>query len=248
MFNQLITFLLLITFSFNSLAGTIGNAKDISEIMIKYDYLLSSHPNAHEKDFQKTTLENFKKDLQAAVSTTDKNELEKSFQEVVKNIPSKEKRDAYLKVLRNSSQSQVAAMLANPDILKSSLRGESANFFLGSDAPLGLNIAVTLVAGLILYAIISAVVFSIKYETFNSYQVRTGECTYSSLEYNASSSTISDMKEDARRDCKNGAKNPSTCEPNGWDYSESTEYSQSYPHETYTECYISYEYKAKKKL
>ena len=243
MLKHFISYFLLMVFAVNSFAAPIGNAKDISGIMMKYDYLLSSHPQAHEKSFKDSSLVKFKKELEAAVLENSKEENELEFREILQNIPTQEDRDAYLKVLKNSSKTQIVAMLADPKLLEASIRGESANFFV-KGKPL-INTAIILVAALLIYAIVMNVIENGKWQRFqSSSSVRAGTCETTWVPDHELDAII----EDARSKCETQANHPETCKSNGFNYFSDTQYSDNYPYNSTTNCKIYAEYKALVKL
>ncbi len=223
-----ITNLLLFIFCFNSFALPLKKASDVSEVMQKYDYMLTAHPEAHDKSFRAKTMEDFKEELMSSVSKANDAELQIAFDSILNEIPSQEKRETYLKVLKNSSKEEVASYLTDPKLLEDALRGESANFFITGD--LVLDIALILIGALILYAIIEAIVFAIKYKKYESTYSFSwgGACTISNMEYNYSYYEIEAIKDNAYNKCRNEAEHPSTCSWAGWSWSEDSTYDEYY--------------------
>jgi hypothetical protein len=206
MIKQVTSFLVLLTFSFTTMAAPLAHSKSVSSVLTKYDYLLTSHPQAHEADFQAKSMQKFKAELQSVVESSSRAELESSFDEILNEIPTQEKREVYLKVLKNSSKEELVEFLANPMLLADSLRGQSANFFVEGEPVL--NAVIFLFAGLIIAAIISAVVDNAKYERFESYEMERGCTALYDHEEVA-------MKENAMNKCLSQAKYPETCRSTG---------------------------------
>ncbi len=245
MFKLILNSIFLFVFSFQTIAAPLNEAKSIKDVMVKYDYLLSAHPDAHKKEFRDKMIKKFQEDLKVSVNNTSKEELKKSFDQLLNEIPSKEKRETYLKVLKNSSKKEIVSYLTDPTLLQDSLKGESANFFITNSV--ALDIIIIVFGGLILYAIIEAIVVAIKYETFKSYSLSFGgACTTSNLEWNYSYAQIEAAKDNAYSKCRNGAKHPSTCKWAGWDWNE-TSYYDEWDDSTYYDCSVKATYRADRK-
>ncbi len=238
MFNKITSLFLLVAFSFNTIAKPIENASKIDKIMKKYDYLLTSHADSHKADFRKSTLENYKSDIQTALSNASKEELDASFQELVKQIPTQEKREAYLKVLNNSNQDQLATYLTDPTLLADALRGESANFFTNLS---GTDVLLIILGAVIVTVLIIAIAKGIKYQYFySSFFLRAPNCTYDSLvRYNYPSDIDASINSAANR-CESRANNPGSCQFDGWDYQEVQTF------DGYIDCDIRARYKAER--
>ena len=218
MIKKFTTYVLLLAFSWNTMGAPIEKAHNLNKIMTKYDYLLSSHPQAHEKNFRASTIEKFQAELGNAVSTASKAELNDSFNTILEQIPTQDKREAYLKVLQNSSKSDISRFLTDPTLLADSLRGESANFFTGST---GLDILIIAIAALLVYALIAAIVNVVKYQTFYaSFYLTAPSCTSYSVENYNSPSDVDENIETARARCESRANNPNTCQYSGWSFTE----------------------------
>ncbi len=218
MYQKLLSTILLLAFSFNSFAKPVAEANKLKDIMIKYDYLLTSHQNSHDKDFRSSTLENYKKDIKDALASASKEELDESFQGLIAEIPTEEKRKVYLKVLNNASDAQRAAFLTDPTLLADALRGESANFFSNVS---GVDILLIALGALVVTILVVAIVNAVKYQYYyGSFYMRADYCSYNSLtRYNAPS-VIEENKATALNRCLARANRPDTCRFDGWSYEE----------------------------
>jgi hypothetical protein len=201
----------MLTFSFTAIATPFTQSKNISNIMSNYDYLVTSHPQAHEVEFQKESLKKFKADLEVAVATASEKELKESFDKILAEIPTKEKREVYLKLLQNSSKTEIAAFLASPKLLAETLQGQSANFFVRGEPMI--NAMIFLFAGLIIAAIVNSIIQHAKYQFYNSYEV-SGGC---SAQYN---DTKEALKANVMGKCLADATNPETCRHTGFSTGE----------------------------
>ncbi len=143
--------LLLITFSLSTFATQPQN--EVKNIVKKYDYLLTSHPQAHEADFRAETIESFEDELNTFIDSASDEELKAGFATIINQIPSQEKRASFLKILSNSSDAELAKYLSDPELLSQSIQGEGANFFMGLNT-FG-SIAVIAIGAFVLYAAIN---------------------------------------------------------------------------------------------
>jgi hypothetical protein len=215
MFKQLLCSIMLMTFSFTSIAAPYSQNKSISSIMTKYDYLMTSHPQSHEEAFQADTMKKFKMDLSKAVKDASKEELLESFDDVLAEIPTKEKREVYLKLLKNSSKEEMTAFLASPRLLTDALQGQSANFFVDGEPMI--SAVLILIVGIIIMAVVIGTIEDSKYEFFASFEVAGGSCTY------LDEGTRAAMKENALSRCASGATHPDTCVSTGFTTHQNSE-------------------------
>lgn len=216
---------------FSSYAGTVGlkTNNDIGRIVTKYDYLLTSHPQAHEAAFREATLESFNSELGSISKSLSKEELEAEIKTLIAKVPTQADRDAFTKVLATSSKEELAEMLTNPNLLTQALRGEGANFSF-NNGPSIHTIILGLVAVLIIAVIVDAIADSIKYDYYYSYSVQGegwvhynafDEATTSCYFYpSTSESEKQNMIADALNRCEASSKYPETCRFNGWSYSD----------------------------
>jgi len=241
-----LTFIILCLFSFTVLAQPYAESKmSVDNVLTKYDYLLTSHPQAHEADFKAKTLENFKVDIRASLQGSSKQELQKSFNLILNKIPQKEKREAYLKMIQNMSKESMAAFLANPQLLADSFQGEGANFALITDSVV-LDILIISLGLLVVYAIVHAIAEAINYKHYRSSSIYVGytrDCNSVTMRRNVSDFEIELAKTEAKNKCYANESNPvSRCESDGFSFSES-----GYDSETgRSDCYARAVYRARK--
>jgi hypothetical protein len=209
--------LLTFVFSFSALAQPYTQlGLSPASVMDKYDYILTAHPQAHESEFQKENIKKYKEELQKSLKESSLEDIKDTLEQVVAKIPQEAKREAYTKILNNSSQKQLLKFISSPELMQSALVGESANFSLYRDEPL---IAVThiLITGLLLFVIIDTIVKS-KRPTYRSYPVKVEGLTYcskSTFNQYVSSAERENMKQDAKEKCKTQSPRPDTCKSDG---------------------------------
>ncbi len=245
------TFIILCLFSFTVLAQPYTRVNSsVDTILKKYDYLLTSHPQAHESEFKAKTLKDFTIELKASLENSSKEDVLKNFESILNKIPQQEKREAYLKMIKNSSKDELAAFLSNPQLLSDSLRGEGSNFAMITGEPV-VDVILYVVGAVILYAIIESIVLAIKYEDFKSYQTYlgfVGICDQATLNAQTNSTEREAMKNDAAAKCDANARRPITCEFSGWSYSFSQGSTFDQVDEyTRGDCYVKATYRAKKR-
>tara|TARA_R110002049_G_scaffold298810_1_gene488757 strand:+ start:351 stop:1109 length:759 start_codon:yes stop_codon:yes gene_type:complete len=217
---------------FSSYAGTVGlkSNNDIGRVVTKYDYLLTSHPQAHEAEFRKATMESFNADLASISKTLTKEELQVEIEKLIAKVPTQADRDAFNKILATSSKEELAAMFSNPNLLTQALRGEGANFSF-TNGPSIHTIILGLVAVLVIAVIVDAIVTSIKYDFYYSYSIQgEGWVNYNTFDQqptttcyffpSTSESEKQNMIDDALTRCEASSKYPETCRFSGWSYSD----------------------------
>ncbi len=231
MLRSALSCLLSFMLMFSSYAGTVGlkSNNDIGRVVTKYDYLLTSHPQAHENEFRKATLESFKADLAGISKSLTRQELQVEIQKLIARVPTQADRDAFNKILATSSKEELAGMLTNPSLLTQALRGEGANFSF-NNGPSVQTIIIGLVAVLVLAVIIDAVATAIKYDFYYSYSIQgEGWVNYNAFDEpttscfffpSTSESEKQDMIDDALNRCEAASKYPETCRFTGWTYSD----------------------------
>lgn len=231
MLRSALSCLLSLMLVFSSYAGTVGlkSNNDIGRIVKKYDYLLTSHPQAHEADFRKATLESFNTELSAVSKSLTKEELEVEIQKLIAKVPTQADRDAFNKVLATSSKEELAGMLSNPNLLTQALRGQGANFSF-TNGPSIHTIILGLVAVLVIALIVDAVATAIKYDFYYSYSVQgEGWVNYNAFDEpitscyfypSTSEAEKQNMIDDAMTRCEASSKYPETCRFSGWSYSD----------------------------
>lgn len=218
--RSLSALVLMLTFSFTAIAQPYSQAiHSPSAIVQKYDYLLTAHPRAHEESFQKENQKKYREELTASLSNSSIEEVKENFSKVISKIPQKAKRDAYIKMLQNSSKEELLAFMSAPSLMNAALAGEGANFSLIMDEPL---IVVThiILTGLILFVVINAIARS-TWPRFNSYAVTVQDVPYcSDYIYNqyVSSAERQIMKDEARTKCETESPRPDTCKYIGFLY------------------------------
>jgi hypothetical protein len=218
---------------------------NIENVLTKYDYLLTSHPQAHEADFKAKTLEKFKSDIRVSLQGSTKAEIEKGFDTILNKIPQKDKREAYSKMIQNISKENMAMFLANPQLLADSLQGEGANFALITDSVV-LDVLIISLGLLVIYAIVQAVREAVNYKHYRSGSIYVGYtryCNSSTMRRNVSDFEIELAKTEAKNKCYSNESNPaSRCKSDGFTFSES-----GYDSETdRSDCYARAVFKAKK--
>ncbi len=205
---------LLITFSlsFNSFAlNKTESNQSLQEIIKKYDYLLSSHPNAHIESFRKKAIRDFDEDFSRLVQGRSLQELRNQALIIVAKVPKDDKRAELSMMINHGSKSDLISLLKNKAFIRDAFQGEGANFT-SSQVSFSSVVGALLVVSLI-YVIIDEISEAINYEVFSSYSTYasfnsfTGTCEYSYV----SSYEKELMKEDARQSCLALAKYPETC-------------------------------------
>ncbi len=232
-------YLLIFTFSLQSMASTMPK-NNIANVLVKYDYLLTAHPQAHEEGFAKDNLKAMKEEIASLTQNMSKEELNAELETVLQKVPTIEQRVAFRKLIESSTPEQVAKFFSNPKLLQAALRGEGANFAMNWEE----NAAAYVLAALVL-ALVIAVIFeairNAKYQFFTSSS--PWECSYlSEIEKN-------DLLRSALRKCREGANYPETCEREH--YGDRTETYTSYndgEEETYEDTDCVAEYRALKKV
>lgn len=231
MIRSAISCLLSFMLVFSSYASTVGvkSNNDIARIVTKYDYLLTSHPQAHEEDFKQETLKKYKAELSTASKSLSKEELQVEIKKLIAKIPTAEDRAAFNKVLASSSKEELAKMVTSPELLSQALRGQGANFSFRNGPDIH-TIILGLVAVVIIAVIVDAVVQSIKYDYYYSYSVEgDGWVSYDAFNEpyttcffypSTSESQKQDMIDDAMVKCQANSKYPDTCRFDSWTYSD----------------------------
>ena len=218
--RSLLAFLLLLTFSFTALAQPYAQTMlSPSAIMEKYDYLLTSHPQAHEAEFKREKLLKYKQELTASLANSTEEEVKQSFESVVAKIAHAEKREAYLKILKNSTKQQLTDFMTAPALMSSALAGESANFSIITDEPL-ISITYIVMTGLILFVIINAIAKSNrpKYVSYPTTIENVTFCADYTFNQFVSTAEKENMKTDARMRCESESPRPDTCKFFGFLY------------------------------
>ncbi len=219
--RSLSALILMLTFSFTALAQPYSQINlSPSAIVKKYDYILTAHPQAHEDSFQNENLKKYKEELSASLSRSSEEEVKESFEQIIAKIPQRSKREAYLKVLKNSTQEELLAFISAPALMNDALAGEGANFALITDEPL-IVATYIIMTGLILFVMINAIVKSNR-PRFASYPVTIQDVPYcADYTFNqyVSSAERNNMKADAKMRCESESPRPDTCEFFGFLYS-----------------------------
>ncbi len=131
MISSVKSFILSAFFSVSALAQPYANTDlNLNQTLEKFDYMLTSHPMAHDDQFKAKTLAQMKQEIRAVVEASSTEELIKSFNILIEQIPQSETREAYLRVLETSSPEDLELFLASPELMSEALIGEGANFSL----------------------------------------------------------------------------------------------------------------------
>jgi hypothetical protein len=177
------------------------NKTSISALLMKYDYALTSHPQAHEEVFIKANLQKLKADLNTLTSKMTKEELISELEVVLAKVPTQEQRDAFVKLLESSTTQELANFFANPALLEAALRGEGANFAMNWED----NAAGYVLGAALIVLVIGAIIQGIKKSKYDYFVVSSGSS-------NCSNSTLNDLIDSAHNQCLAGASNPDNCE------------------------------------
>lgn len=187
--------------SLNSFAAPLSKAGALDKIVVKYDYLLTSHPMAADKAFRKEKTAQFKAEISEAVSKMSKEEIKENLTNTLDKLPTKADRQTLEKVLANSTKEEMVSFVTDPSLLSKALQGQGANFFV-NDGGSGDWFIYGLVA-VIVTIMVLAIIHDFKYEYFSYY--RYGSCN----EY--SEAEKEDIRVEAMSRCFSGAEFPDTC-------------------------------------
>jgi hypothetical protein len=154
MIRSVTSIILLALFSVGAFAKPMTTNKlTLSQTIHKFEYMLTSHPLAHDEQFQSETISQMKNEIQSIVRVSSNEELLESFHEMISLIPQTDKREAYLKVLESSSRSELINLISDPALLGAALSGEGSNFALSVSTDIIAPIAfIAIVAGIIYLA------------------------------------------------------------------------------------------------
>ncbi len=237
--SKAIALLLLLTFSIQTMAQSFMPNKSVSSIMQKYDYLLNVHPEAHLTQFKEAQLKNFEMEITEIAKTKSPKQLRAEVKAILNQIPTREQRVTFDKIIKNSTPKEIAAFLLNPSLLQSALQGEGANFALNFNSENLLQYITLALAAALILAIIIEVVKNAQYEHFRASV--GGSCGgLSSFEKDA-------IKQRAKDKCYTQAKYPGTCEQD--DFGTQTESSyDEYGDTTSTWDICEAHWRAKKRL
>lgn len=205
MLKRIICILLLCTLSVQSFAAVVNQAVPLNQVFQKYDYLLTAHPSAHETEFRNNTIADFKDEIELSLSGKTQAEKIKAFEQVVEQLPTQDLKVAYIKLIKNSSEEELAKLATNDELLKQSLQGQGANFYTS-----GINwetvgyiaLGAALVGLLVWAAIVSA-----KYQYYTASD--DWSCGHLSA---AEEQQLVDL---AMTKCKTRANHPETCRLSG---------------------------------
>lgn len=228
---------MILTFSLQSIAAKVPSNNSIANVMTKYDYLLTAHPQAHEEEFAKQNLEAMKKEMKSLTSKMSKDQLNIELETILKKVPTSEQRVAFQKLLETSTPEQVAAFFTSPKLLQAALRGEGANFAMNWEE----NGAMYVLGALFLSLIVVAIIEAIKYSKYEWFYASNGlECRL------LSSAEQNDILRRALRKCRDGATHPETCER--YSFGDDTDSWEDSNGNTYEDTDCEAAYRAKKKL
>jgi hypothetical protein len=176
----------------------------IANVMTKYDYLLTAHPQAHEEEFASKNLKAMKSEITALTKSMSKSELSAQLEVIIDKVPTEKQREAFRKLMETSTPEQLATFMASPKLLQAALRGEGANFALNWSENAGLHIFTGVIVAAFLVLIITQIIRHAKYEFFSSQ--RYGECS------DLTQSVKDEINNTAKDYCLRGARHPETCE------------------------------------
>jgi hypothetical protein len=236
--KNLLIYILVLTFSLQTIAA-VKQKPSISSVMIKYDYLLTAHPQAHVEEFKTKNLEQFKEELSSLTNSMTKSQLASQLEVLLEKVPTKKEREAFRKVLESSTASELNKFLANPKLFSAALQGEGANFAMNWEENGAIYGLLILMAVGVVFLILDTIKH-MKYEFF------TARSSYGLACSDLSSFEKNELDRRALRDCRDNALYPETCEQS--DFGGRT-YRQDYDDGTYyEEPYCESEYRAKRKL
>lgn len=243
MLNRLFAVILVYAFTFNAIANV--NNQSLSSLLLKYEYALTAHPNAHEAEFRSENINKMKEVVSEYASQVSKDVLKNDFNKIVERIPSAEKRELFLETIENSSFEELKELATNEAILNQAFRGDSSNFSV-NDGVQTYHIIYAVTIGLFLYLLLSGESTSKDYDFFSSRTVWVSAYTSSDF-YICSGSDLfpfeaQSLQNEARQSCINNSPNPDTCAFAG--YSATTQ-EPLFDYQPYT-CMISALYSSKK--
>ncbi len=194
--------------------SSIANDKyTLSDVMLKYNYQLTAHPQAHESEFREEVTKNYEQEAKGVISKMSSEEIKAELDKLINKIPSEEERISIIEKLKTLNQEQIIRLLADESFLDEVFNGESSNF-----SHL-FNIRSQYIYGAIVITAITYLIFKYyeidsDYEHFysfkNSYDFDfiDGTCKPVSEMYNYEKEWL---MRDALNKCLIGATHPSTC-------------------------------------
>lgn len=220
MIRYISTSLIVFLMTFNSMAQNATLKQNaISQTLEKYEYMLTSAPNAGSEEARKIAA-SLKGELEELAKNSSKEDLKAEFKKLISKIPSSEKRSAYVDLLENSTKSELQSLMNNPQFLKDTFRGEGSNFTSSED--LFTNLLYVLIGGVILFAIIAAIDNAADHQYYYSSTISFYEygsfaiCTSSDLTWDEEDFLI----DNALTKCERNANNPETCRFSYFDIDE----------------------------
>ena len=233
--KKIISSIVIYLFTFNAIAlqsnPNIRNG-ELTDMLMKYEFLLSAHPNAHLESFQTEQREAFREELTEKSKNMSLSEVKSELLTLVEEIPSQEKRDEFNHLINDSSKEELLNFLSNRSILNDVFKGQGANFT-SSDNFGTINVILAIAAVVLMVALISNIEES-KFEHFYSYSIDGGAFSYCGERYLSETDKIL-MKENAKLKCELEATLPETCRFRGFNTSD-TRNSIGYEDGDYYEC------------
>lgn len=190
---------------------------ELFNVAKKYEYLLSSHPQAHEEDFQDTQVKNFENEVKAISKDMTLMELRSELLILADKIPSRDKKEEFKRVVSSSSKDELLSIVSSKKVIGDIFKGEGANFTSSNVFNIE-TISMILAVALMTYLVYRVNTQVSEFENFYSYRKLmdsyvTGAfptLNFCGLQYLSSTEQLL-MKENAQRKCELEATLPETC-------------------------------------
>ncbi len=237
--KYIVNIVCMLSLAISTSASTVATNKSLYSISKKYEYLLTSHPNAHLESFRKEKVELYQAELKDYFKDKGIEEARADLLDIIAKVPEDDKRRTFFRRVKNASEEELIQIFSNKTLIRNTFKGEGSNFT-SSDLFLQKAILYTIL-GVIVYAIADNVFDRINYETFDSFRLHAGDyCDTTPAEDEA-------MKADAYNKCVSFATYPETCRFKEWKtekFEDYTTYDSFGNSTTYYNCYIEARYKA----
>ena len=128
MFKKFIAIVLAYLFATTQVLDNTQNQKSLTDVLLKYEYMLSAHPSAHLDSFRKETMDSLTKELQDLKKNLTAEDVKDSLKNLVQKIPSSNDKKLYTDMISKHSLEQNIELLKSRSFLNKTFKGEGSNF------------------------------------------------------------------------------------------------------------------------
>ncbi len=207
MFKKLISITLVYLLATFQVAANVNTKEQLTKALVKYDYMLTAHPQAHIEAFRKNAYKDFQNELESLKSELTQSDVQAVLDDIIAKIPSKKDKEEYRFMINTFSESKNLDLLTDTNFIQKVFRGDSSNF----TTSLSRNVLLinALVIGIIVAIVIASDSVSNDSEIFASSPYFFTEFGRDCRNANVVMSEY--YYEEARVSCETQATNPETC-------------------------------------